>query len=76
MLFDKLLKESSVDVEENRKTVKWVITVFLMTILISGTISLLSDAVMSGSSMVVAFLILLLIINIRQIRNTNNAEAK
>ena len=48
--------------EEKRKTVKWVITVFLMTILISGTISLASDALMARSNMVVAFLILLFIV--------------
>lgn len=44
------------------KTIKWVITVFLVTILVSGTISLVSDVVMEGSSIPVAFLILLLII--------------
>jgi len=48
--------------EEKRKTVKWVITVFLMTILISGTISLASDALMARSNMVIAFLILLFIV--------------
>ena len=45
-----------------RKAVKWVITIFLVTIIISGTISLVSDLVMEGSSIVVAFLILLAII--------------
>ena len=44
------------------KTIKWVITIFLVTILVSGTISLVSDTVMEGSSIGVAFLILLLII--------------
>ena len=44
------------------KTIKWVITIFLVTILVSGTISLVSDVVMEGSSIAVAFLILLLII--------------
>jgi len=44
------------------KTIKWVITIFLVTIVISGTISLVSDIVMEGSSIAVAFLILLLII--------------
>ena len=47
---------------ERNKHVKWVVTIFLVTILISGTISLLSDVVMSASSMAVAFLILLAII--------------
>ena len=47
---------------ERQKATRWVVTIFLVTILISGTISLLSDIVMSGSSMAVAFLILLAII--------------
>lgn len=48
--------------EEQRKTRNWVITIFFMTIAISGTISLLSDVVMENSNMAVAFIILLLII--------------
>lgn len=48
--------------EEQRKTRNWVITIFFMTIAISGTISLLSDVVMENSNMAVAFVILLLII--------------
>ena len=47
---------------ERQKTIRWVITIFLVTIVVSGTISLLSDLIMSGSSMPVAFLILLIII--------------
>ena len=47
---------------ERQKAARWVVTIFLVTILISGTISLLSDVVMSASSMAVAFLILLAII--------------
>ena len=47
---------------ERQKTVRWVVTIFLVTIVVSGTISLLSDLIMSGSSMPVAFLILLTII--------------
>jgi len=47
---------------ERQKAIRWVATIFIVTILISGTISLLSDIVMSGSSMFVAFLILLAII--------------
>ena len=31
---------------ERNKHIKWVVTIFLSTILISGTISLVSDAVM------------------------------
>ena len=47
---------------ERNKTIRWVVTIFLVTILISGTISLLSDEVMANSSLAVAFLILLAII--------------
>ena len=47
---------------ERQKATRWVVTIFLVTILISGTISLLSDIIMAGSTMVVAFLILLVII--------------
>ena len=47
---------------ERNKTIRWVVTIFIVTIFISGTISLLSDIIMENSSMVVAFLILLTII--------------
>ena len=47
---------------ERNKQIKWVVTIFLVTILISGTISFLSDILMENSSMAVAFLILLAII--------------
>ena len=47
---------------ERKKTIRWVVTIFLVTIMVSGTISLLSDLIMAGSSMPVAFLILFVII--------------
>ena len=47
---------------QRRKAIRWVVTIFLVTIFISGTISLLSDVLMANSSMAVAFLILLMII--------------
>ena len=47
---------------ERQKNVKWVITIFFSTILISGIISLVSDEVMANSSVLVAFCILLGII--------------
>ena len=47
---------------EKRKNIQWVATIFVTTILISGTISLISDEVMAGSSVAVAFCILLAII--------------
>ena len=48
--------------EEKRRTRNWVITIFFSTIAISAAISLISDYVMGKSSMIVAFLILLLIV--------------
>lgn len=47
---------------ERSKTVRWVVTIFFVTILISGVISLVSDEVMANSSLLVAFLILFVII--------------
>ena len=47
---------------QRHKTIRWVVTVFLMTVAISGTISLVSDEVMDSSSLPVAFLILLAIV--------------
>ena len=47
---------------ERNKTIRWVVTIFLVTIVISGTISFVSDEVMSRSGIVTAFLILLAII--------------
>lgn len=47
---------------EKRKNIQWVVTIFMMTILISGTISLVSDEVMENSSVAAAFCILLAII--------------
>ena len=54
--------DPAVQKRERQKTIRWVVTIFLVTIVVSGTISLLSDLIMSGSSMPVAFLILLIII--------------
>ena len=47
---------------ERLKTIKWVVTIFFVTIVISGMISLISDEVMANSSVAVAFVILLAII--------------
>ena len=47
---------------ERLKTIRWVVTIFFVTILISGIISLVSDEVMANSSVAVAFVILLAII--------------
>jgi len=48
--------------KERNKTIRWVVTIFFATILISGTISFASNEIMAASSMVVAFLILLAIV--------------
>lgn len=48
--------------KERNKTIRWVITIFFVTILVSGTISFTSDLIMAASTMFVAFIILLAII--------------
>ena len=48
--------------KERNKTIRWVVTIFLVTIVISGTISFVSDEVMGRSGIFTAFLILLAII--------------
>lgn len=48
--------------KERNKTIRWVVIIFFATMLISGTISFLSDEIMESSSMAVAFLILLAIV--------------
>ena len=54
--------DPSTSKRERNKTVRWVITIFLVTILVSGTISFVSDEIMAASSVFVAFLILLAIV--------------
>ena len=48
--------------KERNKTIRWVVTIFFVTMLVSGLISLASDQIMSASGIAVAFLILLVII--------------
>jgi len=48
--------------KERNKTIRWVVTIFFVTIVISGTISFVSDEVMAKSGIFTAFLILLTII--------------
>lgn len=48
--------------KERNKTIRWVITIFFVTIFVSGFISMISDQIMATSSMLVAFLILLAIV--------------
>ena len=45
--------------KERSRTIRWVVTVFLVTIVVSGMISLISDEVMASSGLVAAFAILL-----------------
>ena len=48
--------------KERNKTIRWGVTIFFVTILVSGSISFLSDVIMEASSMAIAFLILLFIV--------------
>ncbi len=48
--------------KERRKTIRWVVTIFLVTILVSGIISLVSEEIMSASGIAVAFAILFVIV--------------
>ncbi len=48
--------------KERNKTIRWVVTIFLVTILVSGVISFVSEELMATSGIVVAFAILLMII--------------
>lgn len=48
--------------KERNKTIRWVVTIFFVTIFVTGLISLFSDYIMSVSGMVVAFFILIIII--------------
>lgn len=54
--------DPSVSKKERNKTIRWVVTIFFVTIFVSGTISFASDAIMAGSTMTVAFIILLAIV--------------
>lgn len=47
---------------ERNKQIRWVVTIFFVTIAVSGLISLVSDEIMAHSGMVTAFLILLMIV--------------
>ena len=48
--------------KERNRMIRWVVTIFLVTIVISGTISYVSGEIMEGSSLYVAFSILLVIV--------------
>lgn len=48
--------------KERLRTIRWVVTVFFTTLVVSGLIGLVSDVVMASSSLPVAFGILLFIV--------------
>ena len=56
--------DPSASKKEQRKTILWVVSIFFITIFVSGTISFVSDIIMSTSTMFVAFLILIAIVMI------------
>ena len=45
--------------KEHSRTIRWVVTVFFVTLVVSGMISLISDEVMASSGLLAAFAILL-----------------
>lgn len=48
--------------KERSKTIRWVVTIFLVTIFVSGAITLVSDEIMSKSGILTSFVILLIIV--------------
>ena len=48
--------------KERNKTIRWVVTIFIVTVIISGAISFVSDTIMENSSIAFAFVILLAIV--------------
>ena len=48
--------------KERNKTIRWVVTIFIVTIFISATISLISEEIMAVSGMVVAFVVSIFVI--------------
>ena len=54
--------DSTSSKRESKKTVRWVITIFVITLFVSGAISLLSEELLSRSGMAAAFIILFVIV--------------
>jgi len=54
--------DPSVSKKQRNQTVRWVITIFLVTIVVSGVFSLISEEVMANSNIATAFVILLSIV--------------
>lgn len=55
-------KQQSSAPSERKKTGRWVATIFVLTAIISGSITLISDEIMGATGIAVAFIILLAII--------------
>ena len=54
--------DSSAAKKERNKAIRWVATIFFITIFVSGMISFASNEIMEDSSMLVAFIILFAIV--------------
>lgn len=48
--------------KERNKTIRWVVTIFLVTIFVSAVISLISEEIISKSGIAISFVILLIIV--------------
>jgi len=48
--------------KERNKTIRWVVTIFLVTIFVSAVISMVSEEIIQKSGLLVSFLILLVIV--------------
>ena len=48
--------------KERMKTIRWVVTIFLVTIFVSGAITLISNEIMGKSGIITSFVILLIIV--------------
>ncbi len=48
--------------KERNKTIRWVVTIFLVTIFVSALITMISDQIMSQSGIATSFVILLVIV--------------
>ena len=54
--------DSTSSKREKKKTIRWVVTIFVITLFVSGAISLLSEELLSRSGVAAAFLILFVIV--------------
>lgn len=57
-----MAKSESDSKREQKKAARWAVTIFLVTIMVSATISFLSNEIMSRTGIAVAFVILLIIV--------------